>query len=239
MKDGMGAGALLDRRYSSLPSLLALRQFSEARSRNVPQPLGPLRPDDGAAGGTANDRDRDGDRLRIAGITRATARLFRSRLRGSAYACLAIFEVAIFAGANGGIFRLSGRRNAVDDGVVIGVLEEGDRQPLGRGSDVARRVYHAVHVRDPAIVGPAHQQVADIDDEIRRVGLDVDPGAVARQDLQPAGCVLAVENGEGAVVGVLAGTQLTGLRRRHLRRIEVETHGGDMPVDFALEESLV
>src|SRR5260221_11069688 len=187
MKDGMGAGALLDRRYSSLPSLLALRQFSEARSWNVPQPLGPLRPDDGAAGGTANDRDRDGDRLRIAGITRATARLFRSPLRGSAYACLAIFEVAIFAGANGGIFRLSGRRNAVDDGVGIGGLEEGDRQPLGRGSDVERRVDHGLHVRDPASVGPAQQQGADLDEQIHRGGSEIDPAAAPRPHLEPLG----------------------------------------------------
>jgi hypothetical protein len=40
-----------------------------------------------------------------------------------------------------------------------------------------------MHVRDPAIVRPTHQQITDIDGEVRRGCLDADPGTVAGLNL--------------------------------------------------------
>ena len=57
--------------------------------------------------------------------------------------------------------------------------------------------------------------------------------------LQPARDVLAVEDGEETVVGVLPAAQLAGLRRLIHLRIEVEPHGGDVPVDLVVEEVLL
>ena len=56
-RTGMGAGTLLDRRYPSVPALLALRQFRETGARNIPPPCRPPRPHDDAAGSQADLRD--------------------------------------------------------------------------------------------------------------------------------------------------------------------------------------
>ena len=105
-------------------------------------------------------------------------------------------------------------RQTLDQRVVVGVVEERDRQPRPPRRAAERRVHDAVHVRQPPVIGPAHQQIADVHDEALRRRGDVDPLAGARQDLKPAGHVLAGEDREPAIVGVGAGPELPG-RRRH------------------------
>lgn len=86
--EGMGARTVFGRGYSSLPPLLAFRQFTEAGRRSARQPCSSSRPHDGATGGPANDRNRGCYRLRIAGLTpaRRDYRFWRpARRRGASH----------------------------------------------------------------------------------------------------------------------------------------------------------
>ena len=130
-------------------------------------------------------------------------------------------------------------RQALDQRVVVGVIEERDRQPRPARRAAERRVHDAVHVRQPPVIGPAHQQVADVHDEALRRRGDIDPLAGARQDLQPAGDVLAGQDREPAIVGVGARPELPRNRRHRLRRIVVEAHRPDRAIDLVVEEGLV
>src|SRR6516164_1493906 len=78
---------------------------------------------------------------------------------------LPVFEIPILTRPHRGIFGLARRGNAFDERVVVGLLKEGDGQALCARGDRCRRVYHPVRVGNPAVVGPAHKQVADIDDK--------------------------------------------------------------------------
>ncbi len=78
---------------------------------------------------------------------------------------------------------------------------------------VQRRVDHAVQGGNPAVVGPARHQVADVDDEAVRHDGDVHPLAFGVEHLQAAGAVLGGQDGQAAVVRMRAGADLPGLRR--------------------------
>src|SRR5262245_28989403 len=55
---------------------------------------------------------------------------------------LPVLELAVVAGADGRIFRLTGRRDALDRGVVVRVVEEGDRETLSARGGGCRWVDH-------------------------------------------------------------------------------------------------
>src|SRR5713226_3543565 len=56
-------------------------------------------------------------------------------------------------------------RQALDQSVVVRLVEEGDREPAVPDRGFARRFHHAVHGRDPAVIGPVLHEIADIADE--------------------------------------------------------------------------
>ena len=94
--------------------------------------------------------------------------------------------------------------------------------PCGRIDDAVRR-------RDPAIVRHAHQRVAEVDDVGAVDRGHVDPAAVARLRLQPAGRGLRAQDREEAVVRVHARAQLARLgraRRARDSRSPAATRGG-------------
>ena len=101
----------------------------------------------------------------------------------------------------------------------------------------ARRVDHPVRGRDPVIVGPAHHHVAEIADEAAGRGVHVGPAPVAAADLQAARHVVAPQDGERAVIGVLAAPQLAGQRRLLLRRVVGEPQHARVAVDLVVEEN--
>jgi hypothetical protein len=103
---------------------------------------------------------------------------------------------------------LARRREALDKDVVVRVVEEGDGQPRSARAIGGGRVHDTVEVGQPAVVGPAHQQVADIHDELGRSGVDVDPVPGPGPHLEPARNVLAAQDGEAPIVGVGAGRYL-------------------------------
>jgi hypothetical protein len=88
-----------------------------------------------------------------------------------------------------------------------------------------------VEVGQPAVVGPAHQQVADIDDELGRGGVDVDPVPGPCPHLEPARNVLAAQDGEAPIVGVGADRYLNPdlPDRAGLSRVVSAIKGGQRP----------
>ena len=87
---------------------------------------------------------------------------------------------------------------------------------------------------DIDVVGPAHQAVADIDDEGARHDRGGDPFAAARPDLQAAD-IVGGEQGDVAVVGVLAGADPVG-RVGGVRGIMQQAQRRHRPVELVLEE---
>src|SRR5438309_55708 len=127
---------------------------------------------------------------------------------------------------------------ALDQRVVVRLVEEHDRLPAAAEGAVARRIDHAVQRRHPAVVGPVHHQVAEIDHERVSHRLDVDPRPGPGQDLQAARDVLGFQDGQRAVVGVGARPELAGCRRLGLVRIVDHAEAADVPVGLVAEEIL-
>jgi len=116
--------------------------------------------------------------------------------------------------------------------------EERDRQASRPRRDLGRRVDHPMRVRHPAVVAPAHHEITDIDHEAVRLGDRVDPGAGAVLDLQPARHVFALQDRQGAVVGMRRRAQLAGQRLGLLAGILEHPEHADMAVDLGVEEAL-
>src|SRR5262249_57972872 len=64
-------------------------------------------------------------------------------------------------------------------------------------------------------------------------------GGVGGGDVEGGGHVCPARDGEAAVIRVRAGPELPGTRRNRHRRIVVEPHRTDRPVDLVVEERLV
>ena len=96
-----------------------------------------------------------------------------------------------------------------------------------------------MHVGQPVIIGPAHHQISDVDDEKLRPSLDVDPAPVPRSHLKASGFVLAHQDGHHTIVGVRACTDVTRPGRRRLCRVMVDSHCRNVAVNFVIEEGLL
>ena len=124
--------------------------------------------------------------------------------------------------------------------VEVRAEEERDRVPVG-----ARDVQHAMRRRQPAVVGPAAQQVAGVDEEAAGQHRRVEPRAVGAADLQAADAVLHQER-EEAGVGVRAGAVLLRLAlvahriveeaQLQVRRIEVRGEEVERQVERARDD---
>jgi len=68
-----------------------------------------------------------------------------------------------------------------------------------------------MRVGHPAVIGPAHEEIANVDDKSFGIGFDGDPVPVFGKHLQPAWDALSIEDGEHAIIGVRSGTQLPRL----------------------------
>src|SRR5207244_9907695 len=86
---------------------------------------------------------------------------------GTEESCLRVLQVAIFARENRRVPSPALRGQTLDQRVVVGMAEERDRKARGTRAGGGRRIHDAVHVREPPIVGPAHEQIADVHDEGR------------------------------------------------------------------------
>ena len=108
--------------------------------------------------------------------------------------CLLVFDVAVVARTNWriafGAARSGAGRNAFDDRVVVRLVKKGDRDPADLVCDIRRRVNDTVHVGQPAVVGPAHHQIADVDDEELGPRFDFNPVLVACPHLKASWLVL-------------------------------------------------
>src|SRR5262245_28647691 len=118
------------------------------------------------------------------------------------------------------------------------MVEERHGQAL-RTCRAARRSDDAMHVGNPAIVGPAHEQITNVANEVAGICLDIHPLAPTRLHLEPAWDILAVEYREQAVVGMLATAQLAGFGSLSNFRIEIEPHRRDVFVDLVVKKVLV
>ena len=122
--------------------------------------------------------------------------------------------------------------------VVVGVLEEHHRLAAALGGAIKRRIDDAMQGRHPAVVGPARQHVADIDDEAAGQMRHVEPRAVLALHLQAARPVLGLEDGEAAIVAVRPGAQLPRLGRLGRRRIVAHAQPADRAIDARVEVAL-
>ena len=77
----------------------------------------------------------------------------------------------------------------------------------------------AVQGRDPAVVGPARHQVADVDDERAGTRRNLVQAPVAAKNLQAARARLRQQDRQRAVIGVRAGADLAR-RGRRLQRAD-------------------
>ena len=93
-----------------------------------------------------------------------------------------------------------------------------------------------MRVGDKTIVGPAHHQIADIDDERIFRSRHVHPISGAGVHLQAARPVLAQQNREGTIVSMGAGTQLAEQGRRLGGRIMDNPKGADLFVCVVAEK---
>ena len=117
-----------------------------------------------------------------------------------------------------------------DERVVVGLVEVDQRdQVLLRRVRLRRQ--HAVPARRPAPPAPVLQQIADVDRQRRRVVRRVRPPLGLRIHLQPTGSRLAIEDGDGAEVGVRADAELSrlGLAHHADRRVVVDVHRPGRP----------
>jgi hypothetical protein len=67
------------------------------------------------------------------------------------------------------------------------------------------RIGYLVRRRDPAVVGPAHHHVAEVDHEAAGYNRRIDPAAIAPLYPQAADRIVAIEQRHHALVDVLAG----------------------------------
>src|SRR5215472_9186023 len=95
-----------------------------------------------------------------------------------------------------------------------------------------------MRVGHPAVVGPAHEEIANVDDKSFGIGFDGDPVPIFGKHLQPAWNALSIEDGEHAIIAVRSGTQLPRLGRARLLCIKVQAHRGDVPVNLVVEKTL-
>ena len=102
--------------------------------------------------------------------------------------------------------------DATDLDVVIRNEEESNRHSVDAAANLFRRIDDPMNSRDPLVVRPPHQEVADIDDKSVLNDRDIGPVAAAAQHLKAARRVLAFQDREGAIVRVRAGAQLFLLR---------------------------
>src|SRR5215207_3252363 len=109
---------------------------------------------------------RDGDKARRRGLNvrvggRAGGRSAISSLRP------AELLHQVLAGADGRVLRgvlvVGARGEAFDDGVPVGIVEEGDRVTIAVAARLARWHDDAVHGAHPPVVGPTRQGVAHVD----------------------------------------------------------------------------
>src|SRR3954452_12645154 len=129
--------------------------------------------------------------------------------------------------------------DATDLDVVIRNEEESNRHSVDAAANLFRRIDDPMNSRDPLVVRPPHQEVADIDDKSVLNDWDIGPVAAAAQHLEAAGRVLAFQDREGAIVRVRAGAQLFLLRWALLDRIIIDTHITDVALAAPDEEFLV
>ena len=113
----------------------------------------------------------------------------------------------------GGLARGQAGRDALDPGVVVGLDEEGERLAPGAALEPGRRVDHPVQVGEPAVVGPDHHQIADIDHEGTGGRAHIDPRPVPRQRLEPARRVVDLQQRVGAEIRMRAAAELPRRRR--------------------------
>ncbi|KDA51787.1 hypothetical protein L963_1503 [Leuconostoc mesenteroides subsp. cremoris T26] len=92
-----------------------------------------------------------------------------------------------------------------------------------------------MHRRDESVVGPTHQDVADVDDEGVRHPGNADPVAVGQLNLQAAWRVVDLQDGDGRDVGVGAGTLFAVCRRRLEGRVVIGAKDARVPVDALAE----
>ncbi len=115
-------------------------------------------------------------------------------------------------------------------------MEEGYGLAARGAGGIGRGIYDAVEGGDPAVVGPAGHEVADVDDETLRDGGDWLPLFLGVEDFEAAGGGVGAENCEAAVIGVGACAELAGLGSDILMRVVQGADGADGVVDGGVEE---
>src|SRR4029077_12000469 len=126
--------------------------------------------------------------------------------------------------------------NAGDFGVPIWLVEEGYGLAARGAGGIGRGIYDAMQGGDPAGVGPAGHEVADVDDETLRDGGDWLPLFLRVEDFEAAGGGVGAKDCEAAVIGVGACAELAGLRGDILMRVVEGADGADGIVDGGVEE---
>lgn len=101
---------------------------------------------------------------------------------------------------------------------------------------IGRGIYDAVESGDPAIVGPAGHEIADVDDETLPDGGDWLPLLLRVEDFEAAGDGVGAKDCEAAVIGVGAGAELAGLGGDVLMWVVQGADGADGVVDGGVEE---
>ena len=84
--------------------------------------------------------------------------------------------------------------DAGDFGVPIWLVEEGYGLAARGAGGIGRGIHDAMEGGDPAVVGPAGHEVADIDDEALRNGGDWLPLFLRVEDFQAAGGGVGAED---------------------------------------------
>src|SRR3984957_266411 len=100
------------------------------------------------------------------------------------------------------VFLVRAGRQTFDHCIVVGLMEEYDRYSVLVLFGVERWIDHAMHRRNPSVVGPLLHQVADIDNERPFDDRDVDPLGSFVLYLQAAVREFLAQNGQAAVVGM-------------------------------------
>ena len=90
--------------------------------------------------------------------------------------------------------------------------------------------------RAPAVGGPAHPQIAEVDRECVLDDGHPHPMTRAIHDLEAADIVVAVQQRHHAEIAVRAGPQLPRQRRFSRRRVMHDAQLADVPVDLIVEK---
>ena len=115
-------------------------------------------------------------------------------------------------------------------------MKEGYGLAARGAGGIRRGIYDAVEGGDPAVVGPAGHEVADVDDETLRDGWDWLPLFLGVENFKAPGGGIGAEDCEAAVIGVGAGAELAGLGRDTLVRVVEGADGADGIVDGSGEK---